>query len=51
MWWNFVARTPEEITAAATSWTNGEFGQVGGYEGEPMKAPDLAAAHLRSPRR
>jgi quercetin 2,3-dioxygenase len=51
MWWNFVARTPEEISAAATSWARGEFGPVGGYEGEPMQVPDLDAAHLRSVRR
>jgi quercetin 2,3-dioxygenase len=51
MWWNFVARTPEEIAAATASWAEGEFGPVGGYEGEPMKAPDLDAARLRYPRR
>jgi quercetin 2,3-dioxygenase len=51
MWWNFVARTPEEIAAAIVSWAAGEFGPVGGYEGEPMKAPDLDAARLRNPQR
>ena len=26
MWWNFVARTPEEIAAATAAWRAGEFG-------------------------
>jgi quercetin 2,3-dioxygenase len=50
MWWNFVARTPEEIEAATASWRAGEFGEVGGYQGEPMPAPQLDAARLRRPR-
>ena len=50
MWWNFVARTPEEIATATASWRAGEFGQVGGYDGEPMPAPPLDAARLRRPR-
>jgi redox-sensitive bicupin YhaK (pirin superfamily) len=49
MWWNFVARTPEEIGAAAASWRAGEFGPVGGYQGEPMQAPPLDAVRLRRP--
>jgi hypothetical protein len=50
MWWNFVARTPEEIAAAAAAWRAGEFSPVGGYQGEPMPAPPLDAARLRRPR-
>jgi quercetin 2,3-dioxygenase len=49
MWWNFVARTPEEIEAATAGWRAGEFGQVGGYRGEPMPAPALDVARLRRP--
>jgi quercetin 2,3-dioxygenase len=49
MWWNFVARTPEEITAAAARWRAGEFGEVGSYQGEPMAAPPLDVARLRRP--
>jgi redox-sensitive bicupin YhaK (pirin superfamily) len=49
MWWNFVARTPEEIAAAAAAWRAGEFGAVGGYEGDPLPAPPLNAARLRRP--
>jgi redox-sensitive bicupin YhaK (pirin superfamily) len=51
MWWNFVARTPEEIAAATASWRAGEFGAVGGYQGEPLAAPPLDAARLRRPTR
>lgn len=43
MWWNFVARTPQEIATAVTDWREGKFGQVGGYAGEPLKAPPLPA--------
>ena len=41
MWWNFVARTPHEIAAAVADWQEGRFGEVGGYTGEPLKAPPL----------
>jgi quercetin 2,3-dioxygenase len=51
MWWNFVARTPEEIAAATASWGAGEFGAVGGYQGEPLRAPALDLARLRRPGR
>jgi quercetin 2,3-dioxygenase len=50
MWWNFVARTPEEIATATAAWRAGEFGPVGGYQGDPMPAPPLDAARLRRPR-
>jgi quercetin 2,3-dioxygenase len=49
MWWNFVARTPEEIAAATASWRAGGFGTVGGYQGEPLAAPPLDAGRLRRP--
>ena len=51
MWWNFVARTPEEIAAATAGWRAGEFGEVGGYAGEPMPAPPLDVARLHRPSR
>ena len=41
MWWSFVARTPEEIEAAAADWREGRFGTVADYDGEPMPAPPL----------
>jgi quercetin 2,3-dioxygenase len=49
MWWNFVARTPEEIASATAAWRAGEFGPVGGYRGDPLPAPPLDAARLRRP--
>jgi hypothetical protein len=46
MWWNFVARTPQEIAAAAAGWRQGGFGEVGGYDGEPLAAPPLDLERL-----
>jgi len=43
MWWNFVARTPEEITAARAEWEEGSrFGIVRGYDGPRIHAPELS---------
>jgi redox-sensitive bicupin YhaK (pirin superfamily) len=40
VWWNFVARTTEEIVTAADQWNNHErFGEVIGYEGGRLTAP------------
>ena len=50
VWWNFVARTPAEIAAAAGEWASGRFGTVNGYDGEPLAAPPLDAARLTRPR-
>jgi redox-sensitive bicupin YhaK (pirin superfamily) len=42
MWWNFVARTPDEIAAARTEWEEGEaFGVVPHYDGPRLHAPSL----------
>jgi quercetin 2,3-dioxygenase len=47
MWWNFVARTPEEISVAARDWGGGiRFGKIPGYRGAPLAAPPLDAARL-----
>lgn len=46
MWWNFVARTPEEIAAAAGEWADGAYGTVNGYDGDPLPAPPLDAVRL-----
>jgi hypothetical protein len=46
MWWNFVARTPEEIAAAVAGWRQGMFGEVGGYAGAPLAAPPLDVSRL-----
>lgn len=43
MWWNFVARTPEEIARARTDWEERRrFGDVIAYDGPRLAAPDLA---------
>lgn len=42
MWWNFVARHPEEIAAAREAWEAGQFGEVRGYPGPRLHAPTLS---------
>lgn len=47
MWWNFVARSSEEIVQARNDWTVGtRFGAVRGA-GEPLAAPPLPPGRLR----
>ena len=42
MWWNFVARTPEEIAQARRDWEQGDrFGVVSAYAGPRIPAPPL----------
>ena len=42
MWWNFVARTPEEIREARDDWeAHRRFGEVPAYQGPRLPAPDL----------
>ena len=42
MWWNFVARTPEEIRDARDDWESGRrFGEVRAYKGQRLHAPEL----------
>ncbi len=42
MWWNFVARTREEIAVAQHAWNSGSgFGEVAGHSGPCMPAPPL----------
>ncbi len=42
MWWNFVARTPEEIESAVSDWRSHErFGEVKAYRGPRLDAPPL----------
>ncbi len=44
MWWNFVARTAEEIVAAREDWEAGRrFGEVAAYAGPRMTAPAFVA--------
>jgi redox-sensitive bicupin YhaK (pirin superfamily) len=43
MWWNFVARSPEEIARARADWEqhDARFGQVRAYMGARLEAPTL----------
>ena len=41
MWWNFVARTPDEIASAVEGWRAGMFGHVVGSAGKPLDPPPL----------
>jgi redox-sensitive bicupin YhaK (pirin superfamily) len=42
MWWNFVARTPEEIRDARDDWeAHRRFGDVPAYKGSRLAAPEL----------
>jgi quercetin 2,3-dioxygenase len=44
MWWNFVARTKEEIVSAREDWQAGRrFGAVDAYAGPRIEAPPLVA--------
>ena len=44
MWWNFVARSDDEIRQAREDWETGHrFGEVKAYRGARLRAPDLAA--------
>ncbi|MFD4985359.1 pirin family protein [Streptomyces sp. NPDC058374] len=48
MWWNFVGRTHEDIKQAREDWMNGSrFGEVNGYDGDPLPAPQLPPVPLR----
>ena len=48
LWWNFVARTQEEILAATADWNADRgFGEVRGSPSHPLVAPDPAGLRLR----
>jgi redox-sensitive bicupin YhaK (pirin superfamily) len=48
MWWNFVGRSHDEIVAFRTEWSDGDlFGEVYGYDGNPLPAPPLPTARLK----
>jgi quercetin 2,3-dioxygenase len=49
MWWNFVARTDEEIRQARADWmAERRFGEVRGYPGDRLPAPTLPTTRLKS---
>ncbi|MEU6844654.1 pirin family protein [Streptomyces sp. NPDC046716] len=47
MWWNFIGRNQAEITQAREDWMSGSrFGEVKGYDGERLDAPELPPVPL-----
>jgi redox-sensitive bicupin YhaK (pirin superfamily) len=48
MWWNFVARSGEEVAEARAAWNAGTgFGEVHGYDGDRLLAPPMPATPLK----
>ncbi|MBA4863966.1 pirin family protein [Streptomyces sp. PSKA54] len=48
MWWNFIGRTQEEIEQARSDWMTGtRFGEVKGYDGGRLPAPELPPVPLK----
>ncbi|HET8583768.1 MAG TPA: pirin family protein [Jatrophihabitans sp.] len=48
MWWNFVARSNDEIVSARREWTDGSaFPDVAGYDGFRLPAPPLPPGALK----
>ncbi|GAA2303155.1 hypothetical protein GCM10010234_52750 [Streptomyces hawaiiensis] len=46
--WNFIGRSQEEIVQARNDWMTGtRFGEVKGYDGDPLPAPALPAVPLK----
>jgi redox-sensitive bicupin YhaK (pirin superfamily) len=46
MWWNFVARSHDEVVAARQDWLDGRFGPVPGYSGSALPPPHLPLTRL-----
>ncbi|MGW4036183.1 pirin family protein [Streptomyces sp. NPDC004778] len=48
MFWNFIARSGEEIVQARKDWEEGSrFGEVKGYDGARLSAPELPTTPLK----
>ncbi|MFF8503844.1 pirin family protein [Streptomyces anulatus] len=48
MFWNFIARSGEEIVQAREDWEKGSrFGEVKGYDGARLSAPELPTTPLK----
>ncbi|ARQ71503.1 pirin family protein [Streptomyces marincola] len=48
MWWNFIGRTQEDIAQAREDWATGtRFGEVKGYDGARLAAPELPPTPLK----
>ena len=49
LWWNFVARTQEELQEATREWNSGDaFGEVAGTDLPRLRAPALDGVTLRA---
>jgi redox-sensitive bicupin YhaK (pirin superfamily) len=49
LWWNFVARTQDEIVQATRDWNERRrFGEVEGFDGPRLTAPDVSTLKLRT---
>ncbi|PJN21427.1 pirin family protein [Kitasatospora sp. CB02891] len=49
MWWNFIGRSSEEIVQARIDWEKGvRFGEVQGYPGDRLPAPELPNVALKA---
>jgi redox-sensitive bicupin YhaK (pirin superfamily) len=49
MWWNFVARTTDEVVAAREDWqAHRRFGAVAGYRGARLEAPPFEGRAVRA---
>lgn len=48
MWWNFIGRSDEDVRQAREEWMTGtRFGEVHGYEGARLAAPELPQLPLK----
>ncbi|WNM33195.1 pirin family protein [Streptomyces sp. Li-HN-5-11] len=48
MFWNWIGRSQEEIAEARRDWVEGSrFGEVKGYDGAPLWAPELPSVPLK----
>jgi redox-sensitive bicupin YhaK (pirin superfamily) len=56
MWWNFIGRSHDDVVRYRTDWQGdviagldpaGRFGEVDGYAGSPLPAPELPTVRLK----
>ncbi|MFC9283299.1 pirin family protein [Streptomyces collinus] len=48
MWWNFIGRSHDDIARARADWAAGtRFGEVHGYDGDRLPAPELPHVPLK----
>ncbi|MGW5781948.1 pirin family protein, partial [Streptomyces sp. NPDC003863] len=49
LWWNFVGRTDEETRTTREQGVTGDrFGEVKGYDGDRLDAPEVPATQLKA---